>query len=327
MKKVKPNLITSIILIVLAIIVAILGVVFMNNTPKGCPVKVTSRITFTQTADNSGLYELKGKIKNISDKVIVINDDTFTLDYKTPDGSRPAKLIASKFATSELEPGQELDLSSYGLVDDEVVYTNSNMTAFKITVDNATYNITSNVTTSIILFFFAGLFAIVAIISLVSALTLAKAQNKVIEYAASTMPDALVLKGTFTNKKNTAKNIGKSVASAMGGALSAAFLGVGSYRVYGNSVALNFVIGTDKIYGYSQADKKPSPEKPALLLDSEALPQVHITNKNDNVILESVDKSVSITFKTKKSGVSVEQLTTRLNEIFTQAPISPKEDK
>ncbi len=327
MKKVKPNFIASIIVIVLAVILAILGVVFMNNTPKGCPVKVTSRITFTQTYDNSGRYELKGKIKNISDKVIVINDNTFTLDYKTPDGSMPAKLKASKFATSELEPGQELDLSTYGILDREILYTNSNMTAFKITVDNATYNISSSGSASIILFCFAGLFAIVAILTLVSALNLAKAQNRVIEYAASTMPDALVLKGIFTNKKNTAKNVGKSVASAMGGALSAAFLGVGTYRVYGNSVALNFVIGTDKIYGYSQADKKPNPEKPALLLNSEALPQVHITNKNDNVILESVDKSVSITFKTKKSGVSVEQLTTRLNEIFTQAPISTNEEK
>ena len=322
MKKTKMKLTSFIVMAVIAVAFLLGGGIYMATYQNGWPVEVTSRITFSQTGDNTGRYTMGGSIKNTSNETIVLTKDTFTLTYKTENGTMSFHFVRGSrgpeyyFGTTELKPGETLNFKDMPTLDNEIAYYNTNMTKFTMNVNGKDYNLTQGNTTAIVLFIVGGMFAILAICMLVNSANTAKAQNKVIEHATQNVPDAMVVSGTLTSKKDAAKNLGKSIASAMGGALSAAFLGVGVYRVYGTGLRCNFILGKDKILGFNMADKKPTAEK-AVLIDNNVLPEVVITTKNNNVNLTTADKATTIVFNTKGSGYTAEEVSARLNEIFT----------
>jgi len=322
MKKTKVKLTSFIIMAVIAVAFALGGGIYMATYQKSWPISVTSRITFTETYEGSGRYNMGGRIKNTSNETIVIDNDTFTLTYKVENGTQAfhfhggyAGHTISYYFPEELAPGEELDLSNIPTLDREIIAYYSSMNSFTMTVNGTTYNLTQGNTIAIVLFIVGGVFALLAVCLLIGSVNTAKAQNKVIEHATNNVPDAMVVSGTLTNKKDAAKNIGKSIASAMGGALSAAFLGVGAYRVYGSGVRCNFILGKDKILAFNLADKKPTAEK-AVVIDNTVLPEVIVTSKNNNVNIVTADKSTNIVFNTKGSGYTAEQIKDRLLEIF-----------
>ena len=311
--KTKINKIPFIILITITVILAVAGVLFKTTFTFGNPIKVTSRITCTQTYDNSGNYKIGGKIKNISDKDITIDSYTFRITYKTDKSSEAMYLEVDQPIT--ISPNQEFDLSTFGTVrlND---WLNTNMTKMTMSVDGISYDLTANNTASIVLFVFAGLFGLCAILVLVSQTKTAKAKNNLSAFASENVPNSILVSGALFNKKDAKKNIGKSIASAMGGALSAAFLGFGVYKIYGTGVNCNFIIDSDKIYAFNQQTNKFNLNE-AVVITGNDFANAEISTKKKDVIVTNKDKSTTLIFKPAKANINIDELVLRLKEIFT----------
>ena len=324
MNKAKPKFMGFIVLLVIAIGLAVGGVVFKVNHQKGWPIKVESRITLTQTYDDSGRYNMGGRIKNVSNKTIVFTEDSFELTYSAPNnGSKTFNFggynsyeLEYYFGTTELKPGEVLDLSKMPTLDDEILVINTTLKSFTLTIDGETYNLTSGASTSFILFITAGVVAVIALFALFTAINKAKSQDKTVEFAASQVPNSMVVSGTLTQKKDALKNLGKNVASIMGGAVSTAFLGVGAYKVYSTGISCYFILGEDKLYAFNQMNKNLSKEN-ALTLDGSVLPETQIVAKNNKVTLKTADKTISIVINTKNSGHTADEVSARLSQIFS----------
>lgn len=111
----------------------------------------------------------------------------------------------------------------------------------------------------------------------------------------------------------------KSALSALGGAISAIFLGAGFYKVYSSSNPKEFILTDDALFV-----NDPKSANTALdtmtRLDGSNLPDPTVAAKKNLVTLTSADGEIVLSFNYKNSGITADELVAKLNALFSKRP-------
>lgn len=133
------------------------------------------------------------------------------------------------------------------------------------------------------------------------------------EILAKLTDKAIVVNGTYTKKGAKGEAAAKTAASVAAGVLSAAFLGVGGYKVYGAEQNFEYIIDDCGMYVLNPANGE------FYFKAKEDFHESEIKIGSDKVVL--TDKATSEIFKFKTSGdkVTPEQIADMLNVLTAPA--------
>lgn len=323
MKTNKIPVIVCAVLTVLLAIAAVLCFVLPAPKPDG-PVQVTETIKLGHYEDgNYNDYELNGKIKNVSDSSIVLYTEKSIVLFFNDDGSKVDTVTFANKATSiTLAPGEEYDLSTSDNLY-EVTGRVSSIVKVNVIVDGHTYTVSSGSSiNSILCFVFIVLAVLFLTITIVSAKGLKKqaARAKSVGALVAQLGGGTVVRGFIGDRNEGKKAAAKTAGWAVGGALSAIFLGTGVFKVYSAEGGTELLV-TDK-YLYNIANGGADVNASNLqLITKEAFPVESIDVKNNTVVVSCADKIRCIKlFIDKKSTVTAEEMAAKLNDILVNAP-------
>ena len=129
--------------------------------------------------------------------------------------------------------------------------------------------------------------------------------------------DAIALNGTIVDREAARENAKRTAISVIGGFLSALFLGVGVYRIYGNNNARYFILYREGMYIFNMRDKTE------FLLNKMNVNDIKITEKRNSLVVELMPSCTTFTVKTKGLDISAEDLIAKFKEVFTNTEPDP----
>ena len=161
---------------------------------------------------------------------------------------------------------------------------------------------------------------VIDLILLLSIWTSTASQKKTIEKVNAILQnlgeDAVALSGSIVDREAARQNARKTAVSVFGGFLSALFLGVGVYRVYGNNNARYFILYSEGMYIFDMRDKSE------IQLNKVNVRGIQITEKRNSLIVELIP-SIAFAVNTKGLDVSTEDLIAKFKEVFTNPVPDP----
>jgi hypothetical protein len=313
--------------LVLAAIFAVIGVVLFVVKPASGPIVVSKDLEAWTTT--SGYLVIDGKLKNDSDEELTI---TYIEIEVTTDG--PTQVIYLDYynldededpADYVLAPGEEFNLSGYGV---GCSYDAHTLTICKVTVNGTEYTVYENMSAMTVFGVAMFIFAIVFIACALSTLVKAKKeQKKYNDFADALMHsegNGVLVGGTYAQKGEAGKAAAKTAASAVGGALSAAFLGVGFYKVYGGNAQRIFVVTDDGLY-VGVNNKGALALANMNFIAKGTFGDCNVSTNKKQVILTNNVTAETFRFNTANSNVTAEQLSERLRELveYKPEPVAP----
>lgn len=165
------------------------------------------------------------------------------------------------------------------------------------------------------------LFGIVDFILLLTVWATTASQKKSINKINALMQDigedAIALTGTIVDREAARENAKKTALSVFGGILSALFLGVGVYKIYGNNNARYFILYSEGMYILDMRDKTK------YQLSKTNVNDIKITEKRNSLVVELIPADLTLTVNTRGLDVSVEELIAKLKEVFTNPMPDP----
>lgn len=323
--KVKKTGFIVTLCVALAFVIA--GVVlFLIPVPKS-PISMSEKIAVVQVG---GQYEWTGKIKNDTDKDFQLNRYNFSVTVKTNGGDNYYGEdywfvdYNLKPTPVTLAPGEEYDLSTEDFMTD-YDRVPSKVTQVRINVDGKDYYLIGSPAQNtrrafgVICFVLAVVFVICAISVLLNNKKQAQ-RYKAYDAVISALPGGGKLIGGFLYRKGDKKKAAaKSALSALGGAISAIFLGAGFYKVYSSSNPKEFILTDDALFV-----NDPKSANTALdtmtRLDGSNLPDPTVAVKKNLVTLTSADGEIVLSFNYKNSGIAADELVAKLNALFSKRP-------
>ena len=129
--------------------------------------------------------------------------------------------------------------------------------------------------------------------------------------------DAIALNGTIVDREAARENAKKTAISVIGGILSALFLGVGIYRIYGNNNERYFVLHNNGMYILNTRNKT------SIQINKTDVNDIKITQKRNSLVVELVPSYTTFTVKTKGLDISAEDLIAKFKEVFTNPMSDP----
>ncbi|MCH5151745.1 MAG: hypothetical protein J1F65_03710 [Clostridiales bacterium] len=132
--------------------------------------------------------------------------------------------------------------------------------------------------------------------------------------------DAIALNGAIVDREAARENAAKTALSVLGGILSALFLGVGFYKIYGNNNERYFVLYSEGMYIFDTR------KKTEIQLNKIDVNDIKITEKRNSLLVELIPLNVTFTVKTKGLDVSTEDLIAKFKEVFTNSMPDPFQD-
>lgn len=132
--------------------------------------------------------------------------------------------------------------------------------------------------------------------------------------------DAIALNGAIVDREAARKNATKTTLSVLGGILSALFLGVGFYKIYGNNSERYFILYSEGMYMFNMR------EKSQYQLSKMSVKDIKITEKRNSLVVELIPSNITFTVKTKGLDISVEELIAKFKEVFTNPMPNPFEN-
>ena len=129
--------------------------------------------------------------------------------------------------------------------------------------------------------------------------------------------DAIALNGAIVDREAARENAKRTVFSVLGGILSALFLGVGVYRIYGNNNERYFILYSEGMYILNMR------EKTQIQVNKMDFNDIKITEKRNSLVVELIPSYITFTVKTKGLDVSAEELIAKLKEVFTNPMPNP----
>ena len=275
----------------------------------------------------NGSYEWRGKIQNTGDEDFELNRYNFSVTVKTSGGDN---YYGSDFwfidtngkpTPVTLAPGEEYDLSTEIFMTDRD-RTPSRVSQVCVEVDGIRYYLkgdpaqNSRRAVALLCILLALVFIIVAFANLKNEKNKAKRYDDFTNNVLSAIPDGgVIVNGFMANKGDGKKAAAKSALSVIGGALSAIFLGVGFYKIYSGSTPKEFILTDDNLYINDPKNRSTSLEV-MTRLDGANFPEPTVAAAKKRVTVTSNDGAIVMTFPAVKGGVTVEELTAKLNKIF-----------
>lgn len=311
-----------IVLLCFAAAFLITGVVlFLIPAPKS-PIIMSEKITVVR---NSGRYEWRGKIKNDTDKDIELNRFNFVVTVKTSGGDN---YYSSDYWFVDgpivLAPSEEYDLSTKEFMTDSD-RTPSKVTKVLVIVDNVNYYLIGSPLQNrcrgfaIISLAVTVVFVICAVAVLRNGKKQAERYKAYETLVASLPNNGILINGFLSRKGDKKKAVAKSALSALGGAISAIFLGAGFYKVYSSSNPKEFILTDDALYVNDPNSGNTSLDA-MTRLDGAALPQPTVAVNKKLVTMTSADGELVFSFPYKNCGLTAEQLVAKLNATFAKRP-------
>ena len=129
--------------------------------------------------------------------------------------------------------------------------------------------------------------------------------------------DAIALNGAIVDREAARENAAKTTLSILGGILSALFLGVGFYKIYGNNNERYFILYSEGMYIFDTR------KKTEIQLNKMNVNDIKITEKRNSLLVELIPLNVTFTVKTKGLDVSTEDLIAKFKEVFTNSMPDP----
>jgi len=248
----KANKTKFIVLLCFALLF-IAGTVMLLFIPEPKPLKITEKITVTESG---GEYFLQGKIKNVTKNRIIINPtDLYIKLSAVGENGNKIKTEARLNDSISLDPNEEFDVSVIrirlnsvkSVKVTKVIYTPEKVgiTLYGNVVNNGKFAIFSLLTgvTGVA-------FLIIAIVSYRVDVNNTRRVNNIIMQIRQTLGDGIHVTGRYGNKANDRSATAKTTASVFGAIVSALFIGFGRYKVYSTNAQSEFIITETAIYMY-----------------------------------------------------------------------------
>lgn len=320
-----------IVMLCIALAFVIAGVVLFLIPATASPISMSEKISVERVG---GQYVWRGKIKNDTDKDFELNRYNFSVTVKTSGGDnyygedywfvdatsnntlKPRPLV--------LAPGEEYDLSTEDFMTDyDRVPTK--VTQVRIIVDDYSYYLIGDPAQNqrrvvgAICFIFAAVFVVCSISVLLNNKKQIK-RYKSYETIIASLPNGGVFIGGFLYRKGDRKKAAaKSAFSALGGAISAIFLGAGFYKVYSSSNPKEFLLTDDALY-VNDPKSATTALDTMTRLDGTNLPAPTVAVKKNLVTMTSADGELTFSFNYKNSNISADELVAKLNALFAKRP-------
>ena len=141
--------------------------------------------------------------------------------------------------------------------------------------------------------------------------------NKINAFMQNIGEDAIALNGSIVDREAARENAAKTALSVIGGVLSALFLGVGFYKIYGKNNARIFILYSEGMYVIDTRTKTQ------IQFNKMNVKDIKITEKRKSIVVELIPSIVTFTVKTKGLDISTEELIARFKEVFTNPIIDP----
>lgn len=345
--KTKVSKAPFITMLVLALICAIVGGAMLFINPyKGAPVQVSGEIGYVKY---EGEYYWIGKIKNVSDKPVAIDGNNFIIELRVEDSIDDITRDISFYGWFDelggelvLQPneeyefdGWEINIRSYEKPTQvrEVRYTiiepeteSSSEMRYSYTIYRSTIKGLTSGQVAILMcgFMMAVVFLIISFVVLAQLKNTEKRNVKINEYLAQQETGTVYVGGVLSQAKGKGKAVGKTIASGLGAALSAAFLGVGFYKVYSNGVLTDFVITKEGIFTNDPRNKEINPTR-MRLVNKEQLVNPTILQNKRQVILHAGDESkTSFVFNLNNCSTDKETLINTLKDYYNAQLVEGK---
>lgn len=182
------------------------------------------------------------------------------------------------------------------------------------------WNIHDWETTRNVILLISGLFALVFLLVVIAGYFKQKKDcARLNEMLRMTGEGSLLIKGVYVDPEKTRENAKKTAVSVLGGFLSALFLGVGVYRIYGQNNSLVFILYKEGLYVHNFADNSE------LLLHRGNVKNIRLTEKRKSILIEFVGSNVAYKMFVNNLDISKEDLCARLKELFSHPESSSSE--
>ena len=141
--------------------------------------------------------------------------------------------------------------------------------------------------------------------------------KKINEIMQSIGEDAIALDGSIVDREAARENATKTVLSVLGGILSALFLGIGFYKIYGNDNGRYFILYSEGLYIFNKRGNKE------IQLNKTEVKNIKITKKRNSLVVELTPSYITFSVKTKGLDISEEELTAKFEHVFANQIPNP----
>lgn len=301
----------------------VLAIFVPKLIPSKSPVAISQEIRMVRI--DYGEYSLTGKIKNVSDKEIVISghggltvsftdsNDVFD-DYWFGEESRDIVLL----------PNEEFDLSN-------TAYCFEEQTSVKkvvVNVDGETYTLKGGANLplvfTVVFLIFGAVFLVLALCQ-IPKMKAAGVRTEAVNAMCAQLGGLCVLNGVVSNKAEEKKAVAKSVAWGIGAIFSTIFLGAGVYKIYGGAPRREFILCENALYILDPAKNEVSYNTIMKATRNEFYAS-SITSKKNSVTMKGADGVTYFTFVLKGCPITAEQLIEKLTNIFVNGPIMNEDE-
>lgn len=296
----------------------IAGVVFLL-LPNNSPLKVEAGSIKTSYSSNNVIY-IYGRLTNTTGEDLEI---TYMEVIVTTSEEKITVYDDEPFVIAS---GETYDLyeDDWGAIPD---YYPANITIsdITVTVDGVKYTVYENMpaytVAAIAMIIFAVIFAVLTLTMFLNARKMQKRYDEMNATLANMSGDGILLGGVYTQKNAAGKNAAKTAASVAVGAVSAAFLGVGVYKVYGGNTQREFIVTDNGLY-IGVPSKNPINFAEMNFIPKGKFGDCEVTVKKKNVILTNNTTNETFIFDTANSTANTEQFADRLRALIAYVPES-----
>lgn len=308
--------------LVITLVFAALGVMFVL-LPNNSPLQLKNG-TLKTAHSSSGIIYIYGELENTTDKNL--NVTYMEIEVET------TREIIGVYTD---EPFVIASGAIYDLHEDEWVadsyYAPESINKITATIDGVEYTVYESMpiytVAAIAMFIFAVIFAAVTISTFVGTKKQQKRYDNMNATLANMEGNGVLLGGTYTEKSAAGKNAAKTAASVAAGAVSAAFLGVGVYKVYGGNAQREFIVTDNGLY-IGVPSKNPINFAQMNFIQKGKFGDCQITTKPKEVILLNRVTTEMFRFNTANSNTTSEQLAARLQALidYEPEPVAPESE-
>ncbi len=248
---------TPIIILLCLAITLLIAAGMLLFIPEPRPLKVTQDISVTKTQD--GNFAFSGKIKNVTQDAIILDESSFEIELQIIETSGSKKfMVLTPNNPITIQSEGELDLAT--LVVDLSEAREVKITKIKALEGRTFYTLYGSIINSglfLVLGAFAGLIGgtllILTGISYYNELRKTKYINTLIGQN-NALAGGVYAAGVFGSKSEDKSAVKSSVLSVFGAVISSLLLGFGRYRIHSKNGQTEFIVTKNKIFVYSDND-------------------------------------------------------------------------
>ena len=319
MKQVKKATLVCGILAAIWLVLGTLLIVvpmLINKNAGPSPVEVSEYIRLERIQSGSYPYELRGKIKNVSDNTVTISGvGGLKVYFDDSENTSTSDFWFEDNRDIVLDPNEE-----YNFTNCDYAFTSSfNVNRVIVEIDGKSFALVGSLPNYTLPFGIFSLFVafimIICTICSIPAQKRAAARKQAVNNLVSQFGNnSIILSGVVSNKSQEKAEAAKTVGWAIGAFFSAIFLGAGVFHIYQASPKRDFILSDDALYILDPTSRDVSQNiQKATKTEFTA---ASITAGKKKITMKGTDGKTYFNFNLKDCPVSSDELVARLNNIF-----------